>query len=395
MNDQLVSTERAAELLGVKPATIYTYVSRGRLHSMRQPGDPSSWFKISEVESLQSRSRPIHNSPSTDEGLTTAISSIEGSAFFYRDKDPETLMDEYSFEQVAEFLWTGSFPDGQDWANVPSPSAGVVAASALDPDALPLDRLRVAVATMAATDHLRFGREQEALVITARQLMVDLVASLPRIGPQPSSNRIAAQLWARLSDQESSAATLQALESTLIVVADHGVAPSTLAARIAASYRADLYGSVETGIAILAGAWHGGRALSAENMLEEIEHVGDAKVVVGELFRQGGIPCLGQPRYEAQDPRTGMISRIIAVADPSAQALEALNELTQITRERALPAPSFELALAALARAFGLVKGSSEAIFAIGRTAGWIAHAMEVHEQPTAPAPIFTYEKGT
>jgi len=90
-----------------------------------------------------------------------------------------------------------------------------------------------------------------------------------------------------------------------------------------------------------------------------------------------------------------MISRIIAVADPSAQALEALNELTQITRERALPAPSFELALAALARAFGLVKGSSEAIFAIGRTAGWIAHAMEVHEQPTAPAPIFTYEKGT
>lgn len=394
MSDQLVSTERAAELLGVKPATIYTYVSRGRLHSVRQPGDPSSWFKVSEVESLQARARPIHDSAKPEVGITTSISSIEGSAFYYRGQDPEKLMNEYSFEQVAEFLWTGGFPTDRNWSNVPSPSAGAVAASALDPDALPLDRLRVAVATMAATDHLRFGREQEALLITARQLMVDMVASLPLIGPKPTSASITAQLWARLSDREPDESTLIALESTLIVVADHGVAPSTLAARIAASYRADLYGSVETGIAILAGAWHGGRALSAENMLEEIEHVGDAKVVVGELFRQGGIPCLGQPRYETQDPRTDMISRLIAAADPYAEALHALNELTQITKERALPSPSFELALAALARAFGFVKGSSEALFAVGRTAGWIAHAMEVHEQPTAQAPVFTYKKG-
>ena len=388
----LLSTDEAAELLGVKTETIYTYVSRGRLESIRKPGIVASWFRRSDVERLagaRHNRRPNHDSDVSR--INTAICEIDGTTYRYRGREPRRLVDHYTFEQVAEFLWTGRLPAEQGWDLTSTVDAAPVGDDQRNGESLPLDRLRVAVSVLATADHLRFGRPRDALVVTGRQLMTDLVAALTRLGPEPEDSSIAAVLWSRLSETESTPVQLAALEKALIVAADHSIAPTTLAARIAASYGADLYGCVETGLAVLAGAWHGGRALSAESMMDDIERVGDAEIVVGELYRQGAIPCLGQPRYQGSDPRTDLIAGFIEDAMPGNPTSQAFEDVRRITKERALPSPSFELALAVLAKAFGFTKGSSEALFAISRTAGWIAHAIEVYRGPTAGPPEYAY----
>jgi len=390
-SDPLISTQAAAALLGVKPTTVYTYVTRGHLESIKKTGSAASWFRQSEIERFAARRRH-RGEPTRGTGIAeTAITEIDGQSYHYRGRRPDALAREYSFEQVAEFLWSGSVPTHISWRPRQLDVSAAVSKVGLDGDALPLDRLRVAISALAASDHLRFGRQPAALAVTARQLMADLVEALPLKAEAPTGDSIAARLWPRLCPNPASDEQVEALDRALIIIADHGVPPSTLAARIAAGYQADLYGAVQAGLSILAGAWHGGRALSAEDMLEEIEQVGDAELVVGELYRKGAIPCLGQPRYAGEDPRTSLIVDILEATVPGHDVVHAFREIRRIVDERALPAPSVELALAAFAQAFGFTKGGSEAVFAIGRSAGWIAHAIEVYAQPQPPSPEFSY----
>lgn len=388
MSEPLVTTAEAAELLGVKTATVYTYVSRGHLDSIRKPGDPGSWFDRSDIEQLARAPRKRRIAPATSPGGSdvhrTAITEITGQTYRYRGRDPFALAEAHTFEQVVEFLWTGTLPQRTNWprsAQVASARSGI----------LPLDALRVSIAEKAIEDPLRFGNPISAVKVTGRSLMADLLASLPQVGDAAPEDGFALEFWSRLTPAPPTEATAGALESAMSIVADHGVAPSTLAVRIAAGYRADLYGAIQSGMSIMAGGWYGRRALSAERMLNEIEHVGDAEEVVGGLFRQGGVPCLGQPRYDGNDPRTAVILDLVANATPDAPALLAVREVQRITRERALPAPSVELALAAMCRSFGFVTGASEAVFALARAAGWIAHAIEVYARPISESPVFEY----
>lgn len=387
----LISTQAAAALLGVKPATVYTYVSRGHLESIKKTGSGASWFRRSEVEQFAAQRSHRREPRGVLQIAETAISEIADESYHYRGRRPEALAREYSFEQVAEFLWSGSIPAPTSWRARQLDVSAAVSQVGLHHDASPLDRLRVAVSALAASDHLRFGRQPAALAVTARQLMSDLVEALPLKAESPAGDSTAARLWPRLCGQPGSDEQVEALDRALIIIADHGVSPSTLAVRIAAGYQADLYGAVQAGLSILAGAWYGGRALSAENMLEEIKKVGDAELVVGELFRKGGIPCLGQPRYGTEDPRTSQIIDLVEAIVPGHDMLHAFKEIRRIIEDRALPAPSVELALAVFARAFDFSKGGSEAVFAIGRSAGWIAHAIEVYDQPQLPSPEFSY----
>jgi citrate synthase len=388
--DTLVTTSQAADLLGVKTSTVYTYVSRGHLEPIRRPGDPGSWFNRFDVEQLASsnrRRRPQpRGEPSNETTHLTSITSITDRGYQYRGLDPLELATSRTFEEVAEFLWTGALPGEVSW---PGPSEGEL--DHPDVGSLPLDRLRVAISELGIRDQLRFGKTPEAIRVTGRTVLVDLMAALPPVGGAPETPGFVDQLWPRLASGAPQRNTTAALESAMIIIADHGVAPSTLAVRIAAGYRADLYGAIQSGMAIMAGGWYGRRALSAERMLDDVDRVGDAEQVVGDLFRQGGIPCLGQPRYAGPDPRTEMILDLTASAAPDAPALRAVRDIQRITADRALPSPSVELALAAMCRAFDLITGASEAVFALGRTAGWIAHAIETYDRPIASPPVFEY----
>lgn len=385
----LVTAQVAADLLGVKVATVYTYVSRGMLAPHRLPRQRGSRFSRADVEQL--RVRTAKRTTRGPKEITTAVTVIADGSFWYRGVDPVALARRASYERVAEFLWTGELPESTDWRTLDGVTADALGLTKLMAMAVsPLDQLRVASAALAVIDDLRFGTAVDSVVVAARMLISTSVCLLPERSVTVDGS-VSARLWSRLCSRPPSEADLRVLDTALVLLADHSVAPSTLAARVAASYRADPHGSVEAGLAILAGGWHGRRAISAESMLKDIVEGMPAATAVGRRYREGGVPALGQPRYPDGDPRFSALIDVLEAAGGHEQVLRAAHDVADLAQQRALPPPSVEFGLAAVSRAFDFVGGASEAIFAVARMAGWIAHAIEEYANPIPASPRFRY----
>ena len=208
----------------------------------------------------------------------------------------------------------------------------------------------------------------------------------------PEQHSIAARLATRLCLRPPSAGLTGALRAALVLLADHELAASTLAARVAASVRADPYAVVGTGLGAMSGALHGGAALGAEVMLVSADGPADAPRVVGELLRRGErIPGFGHFVYQTGDPRAVLLLDLIRHAAPDSGRLAVAEAVLAEAKRRALPAPNIEFALAVLATVAGMVPGSGEAVFATARTAGWLAHALEEYARATPIRPRGVY----
>jgi citrate synthase len=174
------------------------------------------------------------------------------------------------------------------------------------------------------------------------------------------------------------------LRVALVLLADHELAASTLAARVAASVRADPYAAVTAGLGVMGGALHGGASLAAEAMLAEATDPEHARHVMGQRLRLGErIPGFGHTIYRDKDGRADALMHAVRAAAPGNPKLAVAEAMLDEARRRRLPATNIEFALAALTAVTGMVRGAGETIFAIARTAGWLAHAIEEYANPT------------
>jgi len=186
---------------------------------------------------------------------------------------------------------------------------------------------------------------------------------------------------------------LRALSATLVLLADHELAASTLAARAAASVRADPYAVVATGLGAVSGALHGGASLGAETLLAAAAGPRDAPRVVGDMLRRGEkIPGFGHFVYRTADPRARLLLDLVRRAAPKSRQLAVADAILAEVRRRSLPEPNIDFAVATLARSAGMIRGAGEAMFAVARAAGWIAHALEAYESgvPLRPRAAYT-----
>ena len=107
---EFMTAAEAARRLGVKPATLYAYVSRGVLNRDKAPDGRGSLFAAEEVERLAQRGRPRRPAGATDITVESAITEITADRLRYRGLDALRLATSHSFEDVAELLWTGQLP---------------------------------------------------------------------------------------------------------------------------------------------------------------------------------------------------------------------------------------------------------------------------------------------
>jgi len=381
--DRLTAAEAAARL-GVKPATLYAYVSRGLLGRERAPGRRTSTFDPAEVERLTRRGGRRGRRPAGELVVESALTAIEGGALWYRGLPVTGLAATRTFEEVAEWLWRGRFPGPTRWRAGPAAlAAGRRAQAALPEGALPLERLQVIAAALAAGDDLRLELHPDAVTAAGRALIAGLAGCLPRLGRPPAPDAgIAARLWSCLSPLDPDPALLAVLDAALVLLADHELAASTVAARVAASVRADPYAVAAAGLATLSGSLHGGASLAVEALLAEIERPGLAGRVLGERLRRGErLRGLGHPLYPDGDPRAAHLLARLRRAAGGSPRLAVVEALLDATRRRGLPAPNVDLALAALGHVAEMTRGAGEAIFAVARVAGWLAHALEEYDR--------------
>ena len=271
---EFVTAAEAARRLGVKPATLYAYVSRGVLNRDKAPDGRASLFDAEEVERLARRGRPRRPAGATDITVESAITEITADRLRYRGLDALRLATSHSFEDVAELLWTGQLPPARapraagtlPWRATPAAlAAGRAAQAALPAGTLPLERFQVIVPAMAATDPLRLQLDPAAVLADGRSIIAGMMDCLPAAAAEAGDQAdVAGRLWPRLCAQRGTPALRQALSAALVLLADHELAASTLAARVAASVRADPYAVVTTGLGAMSGTLHGGACLAVE-----------------------------------------------------------------------------------------------------------------------------------
>jgi citrate synthase len=416
MADFLTAAE-AARRLGVKPATLYAYVSRGVLTRSPAADGRASLFSTDEVERLARRGRPRRPAGAVDITVESAITELTVDSLRYRGLDVMRLAVSRTFEEVAGLLWTGDFPPaGEPWQARPAAlAAGRAAQAALPAGALPLERLQVIVPAMAATDPLRLQLDQSAVVAAGRNIIAGMVDCLPLAGLSPDAaglgtsrpdaaspgaspphaapaGPVAGRLWSRLCDRRASPGLLRATSAALVLLADHELAASTLAARAAASVRADPYAVVGTGLGAVSGALHGGASLGAEALMAAASGPDDVPRVVAELLRRGEkVPGFGHFVYRGGDPRATVLLGLVRRAAPKSGQLAVADAVLAEVRHKSLPEPNIDFALATLARVAGMARGAGEAMFAVARTAGWVAHALEAYDGPGPLRPRAVY----
>jgi citrate synthase len=364
----MLTTTEAARRLGVKPETLYAYVSRGLLTRHAAAGGRRSLFEATEVELLAARSRRGRRPAALELVIDTALTRLDpDGALSYRGQDATLLARTSTYEEVAELLWGGG--------DAATPWAGSTVAGA--PDGRPADRLRAIVALAAAGDPLRADLRPAAVRHTARGLIATMVDGLPARSA-PAGDAIAARLWSRLHDEAPTPKRLRVLDAALILLADHELALSALAARIAASAHADPYLVVLAGLAAQGGALHGAAGTAVERLLQSIATADAVPAALGERLAGGEqLPGFGHAVYHGRDPRAEALLELLGTAAPDPERHAIVLRVLELAGRHDGPAPNVDFALGAVSDCLGLAPGSAEAIFAIGRSAGLVAHALE------------------
>lgn len=376
-----ISTAQAAGILGVKTETVYAYVSRGLLHPVRATGGNGgrhSEFDHREVERVAARRRRGGRAGALDVLVETELTMLDpAGGLYFRGRDVSVLARTGTFEDVAALLW-GIDPDDVPWTSPEGATSAIVqAGKAMAGTATGLDRVRLAVGVLAGFDPDRDDRTVGHVTAAGRAMVSAGLLVQPSRG-EPVGARVVHRLWAALSARAPSDAEIATLDAALVLLTDHELAPSTLAARVAASAWTDPYLVVLAGLAALSGSLHGRTSTPAAVMLQTAIDSGDIAGSIARTHTDVGTPGFGHKVYQGPDPRAETLLDLVAGLDtehwPVIDAALAAGSAT--TGREA----NVDFALAAFVVSAGLPITAGELIFGIARLAGVIAHAIEEYE---------------
>jgi citrate synthase len=375
----MLESGEAARRLGVKVPTLYAYVSRGLLVSHPAPVGRRSLFAAEDVEALAKRSRGGRATDTRLATVTTSTTQLLDDGPVYRGTPATVLATTVPYEDAAELLWRGDPPGPAGWEPF----------RLLPPDSLGAsDRLRWAVVMSGAGDPLRSDLRPASVVAVARRLVATMVAVLPgpaaevpplELGGKRWENTVAGRLTVRLAPHPD-VALVRAVNAALILLADHELATSTVAVRVAASARADLYDALLAGLGVVAGPLHGGASQLAYGLVRDAEQLGPERALDDTLRWQHLLPGFGHSVYPGDDPRFTVRKGLVDEMS-SPHRRQVVDALLALAAERAIPGPNVDLGLAALTRAAGMAEDGGRTIFTIARVAGWTAHYLEELEE--------------
>lgn len=359
-----IAAEDARERLGVRPQTLYAYVSRGRVRVRPDPNDPRrSLYRAEDIAALRQRKSRSRKLAEVAAGaiawgepvLESEITTVAGGRLFYRGRDAIRLAETETLESVARLLRGGH-------------GAALKRTDRPKPPAAPEMRQRafLALAARAAVDPPARGRNPLALAIEAATLLdvvTDAIAG--EVGGGPIHNRLALA-WG----QGPGGPGADLIRRILVLVADHELNASAFAARVAASTGASLSAACLAGIGTLSGPRHGGATAAVRAFAEEAVQLGPHDAAARRLDEDRALPGFGHPLYPDGDPRAAALLDRFKPPKP-------LMALQQAVAEVSAQPPNIDFALMAACETLSLPADAPFALFTVARCAGWIAHAIE------------------
>jgi len=384
----LTSQEAAAEL-GVTPTTLYAYVSRGLIRSEAADGDSRRRrYHQEDIRRLKERKDFRRNPAKAVEQalhwgepvLDSAITLIAHGRLYYRGHDAMELATTRTVEEVAALIWLGDLAaEVSTLFDAASSRASFrcLAARRRVADLSPLEMFQAILPVAATEDVAAYNFHPLAVAQTGARILGLL--ALIAAGRDEKGHDLAHTLQEGWVPEDPSA--VQLLRAALILCADHELHVSTFAARCVASAGSTPYAIVLAGLSALQGVKHGGSVEQVEAFLQEVGTPAQAQEAVARRLKRGErLPGFGHQLYPDGDPRGKVLLELTSKAYPDAPAV-ALGEALITQAQRAIGQhPTVDFALAVLTNALQQPPGAALALFALGRTIGWIGHAIEQYQ---------------
>lgn len=391
-----LNAAEAAERLGVTIPTLYAYVSRGLVRSERTEGARERRYRAEDVAALGERKQGRKDPRQVAEAalhwglpvLDSAITLMADGRLYYRGRDVMELATTATIEQVAGLLWTGSLEhslaDGPVRLPRPVWDAFLAATTGLPP----AERMQTILPIVEAHDPIACDLRPEA-VARAGARILRLLAAVA-VGRRPSDQGVARTLASGWAPAGRHAEGL--LQAALVLWADHELNPSTFTARCAASAGATPYAVVAAGLAAFRGFRHGRACERVEALFDEVGQPRRARGALEARLRRGEIlPGFGHPLYPRGDPRAATLLELVAKHRPSSRGALFGRALVESVAELVGVHPNIDFALVCLRRALELPAGAGVALIALGRSVGWIAHAIEQYQDERLIRPRARY----
>ena len=382
-----IDAAEAARLLRVSRATLYAYVSRGFVRSQSTAG-PSRRRRYSreDVERLQRRTEERRDPAKAAARalqwgvpvLESSIALIDGAALYYRGHDAVQLARTRSVAEVASLIWTSSFETRFKallWRSATTlPGLRNDAPASRSDRSLPFAaRAQSMLARAAAHDPQAFDLRPASVALTGWRILA-LLTQAATAG-RPSADTVEATL-ARAWRVGASGADL--LRAALILCADHELNVSSFTARCVASAGSNPYAVVTAGLAALEGTRHGGTGARVEAVMDSMRRARSLRIAIGERMKRGEpIDGFGHPLYHGGDPRATALLELLRERYAASAELRFTLDFADAAGAALRERPNIDFALAALTRVLRLPPGSPLTLFGIGRSIGWIGHAIE------------------
>lgn len=377
MDRSLVSSKEACDRLGIRPQTLYAYVSRGFLEAIPDPSDPRrSLYRKAEIASLLARKKAGRSRPAIaartinwgDPVLETHISTISRGKLLYRGLDAVEWADEATVEATWDLLVDvpTTFPDGGLELKGSSAESAVVRGFRYLTD-------------LAVEAPVMFGRNRASIASEGALLLSGLADQLLLCSGAGAIHERVASSWGLSSSQA------HIIRRALVLSADHELNASTFAVRVVASTGAALPSALLAGLAALSGPTHGGSTARAATMFKDAVTAPNATSYFTERLALGEpIWGFGHLLYPDGDVRAQALIAHLPLNPALDKVLKAASEVTG-------NGPNLDAALALAALALGFPDDLAFALFTVGRAIGWTAHAIEQLEMGTLIRPRAHY----
>jgi citrate synthase len=302
--------------------------------------------------------------------MESAITLIAEDRFYYRGYDALALARTHTVEQVASLIWTGDFSTADSLfsrSSLPNVSPHYHMVRQQLTHLTPLEAFEMFLPLVAREDLMAYDFRPSAVAQAGARILQALAAIA--VDDYSSSESIAQTLAAKL------------INTTLILCADQELSASTFAACCAASAGSSPYSVVKAGLATLQGVKHVGYCEHIEAFLREVGSPTNARQSIANRLKRGEeVPGFGHPLYPSGDPRGQMLLQLVTTAYPDSPAVTLASTVAEEARKLLGEHPHINFGLVALSQALNLPPGGPIALFALGRTIGWIGHAIEQYQ---------------
>ncbi len=380
MSIEWLTSREAAKRLGVSAATLYAYVSRGLLRSEATEGLRERRYRADDVTRLKRRrdvGRKAESiaSNALDFGtpvLESALTLIEDNHLYYRGADAARLARTDSLEDVARLLWDC---DDKPFAatNLPPLTTALRRAWMAAATLGPVDRCLVLLPAASALDHPSWVEDRAAMLETGARVLRLLTAAITArpLSSAPVHEQLAAA-WKVLPHHTP------LIRAALVLSADHEFNASAFAARVVASTGANLYGAVLAGLAAINGPRHGGLTRRVAGLFDELKRAPDLEAELAARIRDHiYIPGFGHQLYPDGDVRAQTLFDLLRELAPQSPELAFAERLATSAERLINRKANIDFTTVVVEKVLALPKDAALAMFLLGRTVGWIAHALE------------------